>query len=100
MPFMLCYRVVWSQYQAAVDDALKMANSYDQLADAGDTSSALNAYSHIVEKNYDNVVNSSTNNPEEFWTAVNQLLIFAGAVSNATSGNNLATLKKAVESLK
>ena len=98
--FIMCYSGVWAQYHSAIDQALKTANQYDQLADAGDTNTALVAYDKLITDDYDKVVNSSTDNPKEFWSAVNQLITFAGAVANATSESNLATIKKAVEAIK
>jgi hypothetical protein len=98
--FRLCYRAVWSKFQSAVDDALKTATAYDQIADAGDTSTALNAYANLTGRHYDTILNSQITNATDFWKSVNDLITFAGAVSNATSGKNLEDLKKAVDSLK
>ena len=98
--FMACYHAVWAKYQSAVDDALKTATAYDQLADAGDTSTALNSYATIMY-NYNDIVSSSDSvNSTDFWTAVSQIVTFAGAVTNATSSDNLAKIKKALDAVK
>jgi hypothetical protein len=98
--FRLCYRAVWSKFQSAVDDALKTATAYDQVADAGNTSTALNAYANLTNNHYDTILNDQIATAADFWKSVNDLITFAGAVSNATSGKNLADLKKAIDSLK
>jgi hypothetical protein len=96
--FILCYRAVWSQYSKLVDDALSTANSYDQLADAGNTNAPLASYIKIFN-NYNDVVEWSGGN-NDIWTSVNQLITFAGAIANATSSSNLTAIKKALDAIK
>ncbi|MEJ0091899.1 MAG: hypothetical protein WDN46_00175 [Methylocella sp.] len=96
--FIICYSTVWSQYSKLVEDALKTASAYDQLADAGDTNTALANYMKIFN-HYDEVVQWSSS-AEDIWASVTQLITFAGAIANATSGSNLTAIKKAIDALK
>jgi hypothetical protein len=100
LEFRACYHAVWSKYQSAVDDALKAAAAYDQVADAGDTNTALNSYNNIMKKYNEIAASRTVLSPDAFWSAVSQIVAFAGAVSDATSASNLAKLKKAIDSLK
>ena len=96
--FMLCYRAVWSQYSKSVEDALNTANTYDQLADTGNTNVPLAAYMKIFN-NYNDVVAWSSGN-NDIWTSVTQLITFAGAIANATSESNITATKKALDAVK
>jgi hypothetical protein len=96
--FTLCYGAVWSQYSKLVDDTLKTASSYDQLADAGDTNTALRSYIKILN-NYPAVIQWSAGS-DDLWASVNQLITFAGAIANATSVSNITAIKKAVDEVK
>jgi hypothetical protein len=94
----MCYGAVWSQYSKLVDDTLKTASSYDQLADAGDTNTALASYIKIFN-NYNAVVQWSAGS-DDLWTSVNQLITFGGAIANATSDSNITAIRKALGALR
>ena len=99
--FMSCYHAVWAQLQDAVDNALKTASSYDQVADAGDTNTAINNYKKITtDSNFAIIANSSdVVSKDKFWQEVNDLISFAGAVSNAFSKSNVTKLQQAFDAV-
>ena len=84
--------------QSKVGSALKTASDYDLLADAGDTSAALNNFDKITQ-DFSAIVENSITDKTAFWQYVTQLVNFANAVSTALSQDNRTKIQKAIDAL-
>lgn len=96
--FMSCWRAVWNEIEPIVTSTLKVSSDYDQLADAGDTATALKAYDTITQ-DLNAIRDNAVTNPNLFWSYVTQLVSFANTVNTAFSSDNRDKLHKAIEAL-
>ncbi|WP_128970312.1 hypothetical protein [Bradyrhizobium tropiciagri] len=94
--FRRCYRAVWSHFEDGITAALKTAAAYDQLADAGDTSTQLNGYKALTN-DFSKVADES--GAVDFWDTVSKMLTFAGAVETAVSQDNLKKLQQSLDAI-
>jgi hypothetical protein len=94
--FRRCYRAVWSHFEDGIATALKTAAAYDQLADAGDTSTQLNSYKTMTA-DFSKVIDDS--GQVDFWSTVSKMLTFAGAIETATSADNLKKLQQSLDAV-
>jgi hypothetical protein len=81
--FMRCYHTIWEHFEQRIDAALKTAAAYDQLADAGDTSTGLNNYTRIT--NNLSAIAEDNVQPAALWQTVTKMLTFAGVISTGLS---------------
>ncbi|MCK1285414.1 hypothetical protein IVB41_15950 [Bradyrhizobium sp. 44] len=96
--FILCWRAAWQKLEPTVTSALKLADDYDRLADAGDTATAYTTYLNIT-KDLGAIRDNSVTNPNLFWRYVTQLVGFANTVQTAFSVDNREKIHKAIEGL-
>jgi hypothetical protein len=94
--FRRCYRAVWSHFEDGIVAALKTAAAYDQLADAGDTSTQLNGYKALTT-DFSKVVDDS--GQVDFWDTVSKMLTFAGAIETAVSEDSLKKLQQSLDAV-
>jgi len=94
--FRRCYRAVWSRFEDGIAAALKTAAAYDQLADAGDTSTQLNSYKTLTV-DFSKVVDET--GQVDFWDTVSKMLTFASAVETAVSEDNLKKLRQSLDAV-
>lgn len=94
--FRRCYRAVWGHFEGGITVALKTAAAYDQLADAGDTSTQLNGYKALTA-DFSKVADES--GQVDFWDTVSKMLTFAGAVETAVSEDSLKKLQKSLDAV-
>jgi hypothetical protein len=94
--FMHCYSTIWTHFEKGVDAALQTAVAYDQLADKGDTSTALDNYDKMT-RNYSDIIKNEVASDAKFWQQASQLIAFAGAVATATSSSNVKKLEQALQ---
>lgn len=92
--FRRCYRAVWGHFEDGITAALKTAAAYDQLADAGDTSTQLNGYKALTA-DFSKVADES--GQVDFWDTVSKMLTFAGAVETAVSQDSLKKLQQSLD---
>jgi hypothetical protein len=98
--FMRCYSAIWVHFEKEVDAALQTALAYDQIADVGNTSTALNKYTQMTTApNYQKIINEGFQSNDEFWTDVTLLATFAGAISTAVSADNQKKLEQAIKAV-
>jgi hypothetical protein len=90
--FRRCYHAVWAQFEKPVTAALQTAGAYDQLADAGDTSTALNKYNKLTA-DFNPIIDGNVDS-SSLWDTASQLLTFASAIKNAFSADNLKKLQQ------
>jgi hypothetical protein len=94
--FRRCYSRIWKHFEPEVNALLKTAAVYDQLADAGDTSSHLYAYKSLMN-NFAAVATDS--GQMDVWDTVSRMLSFAGAVKTAVSSENVKKVQQALDAL-
>jgi hypothetical protein len=94
--FRRCYRAVWGHFEDGIAAALKTAAAYDQLADAGDTSTQLNGYKALTT-DFSKVADES--GQVDFWDTVSKMLTFAGAVETAVSQDSLKKLQQSLDAV-
>ncbi|WP_128932099.1 hypothetical protein [Bradyrhizobium zhanjiangense] len=94
--FRRCYRAVWGHFEGGILAALKTATMYDQLADAGDTSTQLNGYKAMTG-DFSKIVDDS--GQVDLWGTVSKMLTFAGAVKTASSEDSLKKLKDSLDAV-
>jgi hypothetical protein len=94
--FRRCYRAIWSHFEDRVTAALKTASAYDQIADAGDTSTQLNGYKALTT-DFSKIVDES--GQVDLWDTVSKMLTFASAVKTASSEDSLKKLEQALDAL-
>jgi hypothetical protein len=93
--FRRCYQAVWEHFEKGITAALQTAAAYDQLADAGDTSTHLNNYARLTQ-NFSPIIDDSG---EDVWNMVSRMITFAAAVKTALSEENRKKLEQAFEAL-
>jgi hypothetical protein len=96
--FMLCWRRVWSQVEPIVSSTLKAGGDYDQLADAGDTAAALNAFRNVTS-DLGAISTNAITDPAVLWAFVTQVATFATTVQTAFSHDSRDKLHKAIDAL-
>lgn len=96
--FMLCWKAVWGQYEKPVAELLKVADSYDSLADAGDTDNALKPFKQITA-DLTAIKEGAVTNRELLWGQVLKLVTFANTVVTAFSKENREKMGKAIDDL-
>ncbi|WP_038966963.1 hypothetical protein [Bradyrhizobium diazoefficiens] len=94
--FRRCYRAVWGHFEDGIAAALKTAAAYDQLADAGDTSTQLYGYKALTT-DFSKVADES--GQVDFWDTVSKMLTFAGAVETAVSQDSLKKLQQSLDAV-
>jgi hypothetical protein len=95
--FMSCWSAVWETLEPSVTALLKSANSYDQLADAGDTNNAKDMYAKIASgfKKIGDGENAA--DMADIWKSASQLIHFAETLRAAFSEENRDKLNKAID---
>jgi len=96
--FMLCWRAAWTKLESTITAMLKTAEDYDQLADAGDTDTALRAYD-VITADLDAIRDNEISDPTAFWQYVTQLVSFANTLDTAFSPANRDKIQKAIDTL-
>jgi hypothetical protein len=96
--FMVCWRKVWGQVDETVASILKAGQDYDQLADAGDTDTALIAFRKVTA-DLNAVAANEITDPAVFWMYVTQVITFATTVQAAFSQDNRDKIHKAIDAL-
>jgi len=96
--FMRCYSLIWTHFEKEITTALQTAQAYDQVADAGDTSTALDKFKSMTSaSSYAKIVANGFSQTDNFWQQVTQIVAFAGAVVTATSPANVKKLEQAFQ---
>ncbi len=95
--FVLCWRSAWTQLEPIVASALKAADEYDQIADAGNPDNAKKAFEPLSNA-LDTLANDRLS-PETAWALAVRLIGFAEKVSTATSNENRDRIRKAIDDL-
>ncbi len=95
--FRRCHALIWNHFEKGLEAALKTAASYDQIADTGNTTLALNKFNGLVAQ-YDEIVDNSAAQAD-LWKTVTQMLTFAGAVTTAFSQENLKKIEQAFDAV-
>jgi hypothetical protein len=97
--FVLCWRAAWGQLESTVASTLKAAEDYDELADAGDSATALTAFRRIDTEFTAISRGNSVNDPQAFWQFVLQIVSFANTLQTAFSQDNRERIHKAIDGL-
>ena len=96
--FMRCYSLIWTHFEKDINAVLQTALAYDQVADNGNTSTALNKFEAMTtSQNYQKIVENSFSTTDNFWQQVTQLVTFAGAVATATSSASAKEAQQAIQ---
>lgn len=96
--FMLCWKEAWAQLEPLVLSTLKAGADYDQLADAGDSATALNGFKKVTS-DLSAISNNAITDPAVLWSFVTQVLTFATTVQAAFSQENRDKLHKAIDAV-
>jgi hypothetical protein len=96
--FVLCWRSVWQQVESEVAAALKAADDYDQLADAGDSDNAVKAFDGMKDA-LGAIAEGSITNPDVLWNLVARLIAFADKVNTTFSKENRDKMHKAIDEI-
>lgn len=96
--FAICWRAVWTQLEAPVAAALKSADEYDTLADAGDKNNAKAAFADLSEA-LSGISENAITNPHELWQIATRLMAIGEKVQAATSKESREKIQKAIDEL-
>ena len=95
--FMSCWSAVWETLEPQVAALIKSANSYDQLADAGDTDNAKDMYAKIASGFKKIADDDDSLDLADLWKSISRLVHFAETVRAAFSEENRDKLSKAID---
>jgi hypothetical protein len=95
--FISCWQAAWAQLEPQVTALVKIGDTYDGIADAGNVS-AQSKFNAIM-KAYDNVRAGKEDNTSVFWDNVTELVTLTQAIANAASSSNISTLQKDLKDL-
>src|SRR5262249_31691728 len=96
--FMLCYKAAWAEIEKPTSVLLKLADEYDQVADAGNTDAATKAFGQI-SADLTAISENSVSNPAVLWQYVTQLVGFANTLQKGYSQENRDKLHRAIDAL-
>jgi hypothetical protein len=99
--FMRCHAIISNHYDKGIQAALQAALAYDQLADTGDTSTALDNFEKMTApQSYQNIVQNGFKSTDNFWQEATKLVTFAGAVATTASPASIKKLEQSFEAAK
>jgi hypothetical protein len=96
--FVLCWKATWDAFANDVAAALKDADEYDRLADAGDSDNATKAFVPLSQS-LQAVANTDNASIAQFWNWATELLAFADKVNTAASPENRREIQQAIDAL-
>jgi len=96
--FVNCWRAVWARMEEPVSSMLKAAESYDALADAGDSDTAKKQFSELSQA-LSAIAEGSVTNPEVLWQLATRLVAFGAKIEAAASSDNRKKLETAIDGL-
>lgn len=96
--FVNCWRHSFSKLEASVASLLKVAQEYDELADAGATDTAKKQFAELSEA-LQAISEGSVTNPDQLWKLATRLIAFATKIEASMSKENRAKMESAIDGL-
>jgi hypothetical protein len=97
--FMLCWRAAWGRLASIVAATLKAGEEYDELADAGDSATALKSFDKLKTELQAIGGGNPLGDPQAFWQSILRLVSFANTLQTAFSQDNRDKIRKAIDGL-